>query len=113
MMNDEEERAFLIHHSSFIIHHFRPGLWPRHADEAAVVLASQGPQKGANVGALEEETNCVDADPILAADRAVPVAVQLAANVLAQQVRSLRLIRDGAVLFRRQSLALVGQAVGV
>src|SRR5947208_2302735 len=46
----------------------RPGSLA-HPDEAAVVLPRQRPKEGADVGALEEEADRVDADSLLAVDR--------------------------------------------
>src|ERR1043166_7852775 len=81
-----------------------------HADEAAVVLAGQRPEEGADVGALEEEADRDDADAILTGDRAVPLVFELVAQVAGEM---LDLFRFGEfVPAGRQAFAGVRQPIG-
>jgi hypothetical protein len=54
--------------------------------EAAVVLAGQGPEERAHVGALEEEADGVDVHPRLVGLQPVPIALERAADVPREKV---------------------------
>src|SRR5581483_12145415 len=66
-------RLSIVNHQSAISNSSRL----THPHKAAVVLAGQGPQEGAEVGALVEEPDRVDAHPLAADQPAVPVGLQL------------------------------------
>src|SRR5690348_5799528 len=89
-----------------------PTLRPAHADEAAVVLASQGPEEGTHVRALEVEADGVDLDP-LAARGTVPVGFERTTQILTEPLAALHFRKRGvAVLLREgQAGAGGGQAV--
>src|SRR5215467_1021114 len=61
-----------------------------HTDKAAVILARQGPEKGADIGALVEEADGIDLDPGLCRERTVPITPKKTANVLRKNFRPFR-----------------------
>src|SRR5437868_4464654 len=82
-----------------------------HADEVAVVVAGQRPQKGADLGTVEEEANGVDAHRGLAVDRWVPDLLELLADLVAEVGGLLRL-GERLDVGRDLLFGWVGQAVG-
>src|SRR2546422_10083495 len=78
--------------------------------ETSLMFSGQRPQEGANVGALEEEADGVDAHLRLAGESRVEHVLEPVAQVLAQDFGFLG-FRPVACL-RRQDGAGVGQAVG-
>src|SRR5437763_16198153 len=81
-----------------------------HADEAAVVLAGQGPEEGADVGAFVEEADCVDAHAGFSFGGPVLVGGEDLADELAQNLAALDLAEPRLLV--GQPLALMRQSVG-